>query len=215
MDPTSPNYRPEFIPLGNVIRFLTTKPVPPILSAPLNDAEFESDQAVLLWWQIGLNGDTSRVQISMSSHFEWSVVDTTVAGRNFVIQQLPFGPYFWRVGYAGTRPFWSEAGRFAIRETVGVEDDESLVPEVLTLRVPYPNPTSSVAHFDLGLPESGSATLTAYDLLGRRVATIADQPMRRGWRSVTWQTAPLSNGVYVVRLRTGRASVSTKLVVLR
>ncbi len=26
MDPTSPNYRPEFIPVGNVIRFLTTKP---------------------------------------------------------------------------------------------------------------------------------------------------------------------------------------------
>ncbi|HLE57001.1 MAG TPA: T9SS type A sorting domain-containing protein, partial [Rhodothermia bacterium] len=58
-------------------------------------------------------------------------------------------------------------------------------------------------------------SLTAYDLLGRRVANIADEPMTAGWRTVDWNTGSVSNGVYVVRLQAGGAAVSAKIVVVK
>jgi hypothetical protein len=41
MDPTSPNYRDEMIPVGNVVRFLTTKPHLPGESFAVNTSGFE------------------------------------------------------------------------------------------------------------------------------------------------------------------------------
>jgi len=131
------------------------------------------------------------------------------------LRDLLVGFYSWRVSYSTDTEFWSEPAHFAVLSFLSAEADMAEIPAVLTIRQPYPNPTTGLAHFDLGLSQSGRVSLTAYDLLGRRVANIADEPMAAGWRIVDWNTAAVSNGVYVVRLESGGAAVTTKVVVVR
>ena len=94
-------------------------------------------------------------------------------------------------------------------------DETTEIPAGLAISAPYPNPASGQIHIDVGLPSTGHVTLTAFDLLGRRVASIADSPMTAGWRTVDWNTEAVSNGVYVVRLQVGGAAVSAKVVVVK
>ena len=55
----------------------------------------------------------------------------------------------------------------------------------------------------------------AYDVLGRRVATLADGAFAPGAHEVAWETSALASGVYFVRLSQGRQSRTVQAVVAR
>lgn len=85
----------------------------------------------------------------------------------------------------------------------------------LSLSVPAPNPASqsAVVHFDL--ETSAHVTLTAYDLLGRRVALLADETLTSGPHAHTLDTLALAPGAYVLRLSDGASSHTQMLTVAR
>jgi beta-fructofuranosidase len=68
------------------------------------------------------------------------------------------------------------------------------------------------------MPEQGPARVVIFDLLGRRVRTLADRVLGRGAHVLPWDErdadgARVKAGVYFVRLTTDRASASTRLIV--
>jgi hypothetical protein len=144
-----------------------------------------------------------------------SHVDTLVDGHNLRLTGLERGSaYSWRLSHVHTPEIWSPVYHFTVVPATAAEASALEMPDTLTIH-PYPNPTNGVVHFEVGLPERGTVNLTAYDLLGRQVAGIADGVMSAGSRTVTWNSSEVSNGVYVVRLQARGAAVNTRIVLLK
>jgi hypothetical protein len=101
-----------------------------------------------------------------------------------------------------------------------VDDEDGAAPTTFALEAAYPNPFSDRTTLTLRLAEAGPATLTVYDVQGRRVATLADGPVAAGEQRMTWDgTAadgrPLPAGVYVARLAGPTGQAVIKLTLLR
>ena len=92
------------------------------------------------------------------------------------------------------------------------------LPATYALADIYPNPTRGGATIRYGLPKKQSVTLTVYNVLGQKVATLMqDRPTDPGfhtiqWRGETGSGAPVASGVYFVRMRAGDFTASKKIV---
>ncbi|MEP0545293.1 MAG: Ig-like domain-containing protein [Rhodothermales bacterium] len=95
----------------------------------------------------------------------------------------------------------------------------SLAPVAFALAPAYPNPFAGTTTLAYELPEPADVTLDVFDLLGRRVAVLADGVQEAGRYTARWDGtvagAPAANGVYVYRLRAGGFTASHKMVLLR
>jgi len=92
------------------------------------------------------------------------------------------------------------------------------LPATYALADIYPNPTPGGATIRYGLPKEQPVTLTVYNVLGQKVATLMEsRTMEPGfhtiqWRGETGSGAPLASGVYFVRMRAGDFTASKKIV---
>ena len=110
-----------------------------------------------------------------------------------------------------------EAGPRSLALRVGAGDssvDNSLPTEV-TLQDVYPNPVRSEATFVYDLPESGTVRLEIFDLLGRKVATVANRRRSAGRHEATWSVGDVSSGVYLARFNAAGRSIVRKIVVVQ
>ncbi|MEM8601418.1 MAG: T9SS type A sorting domain-containing protein [Bacteroidota bacterium] len=98
-------------------------------------------------------------------------------------------------------------------EPVSAEGDGPQ-PQALTLDA-YPNPVRGIATLAYALPASGRATLTVYDVLGCRVAVLADEVQAAGTHRATLATTRLASGVYVAVIATEVGQQTRRFTVLR
>jgi flagellar hook assembly protein FlgD len=103
-------------------------------------------------------------------------------------------------------------------------DDVRPLPRTLELAPGVPNPFERTTRLDYALPRDGHVKVTVHDLQGRRVATLADQTLRPGRYSATWDGRVTNGGranagVYFVRLEivgaTGSETRRRKIVMTR
>ncbi len=84
---------------------------------------------------------------------------------------------------------------------------------------PYPNPSRGLTHLRLSLAEAGHVRVAAYDLLGRRIAMLADGYRPRGTSEVAWNAEALAgglpSGIYFIEVVAGRARAYVRGTVLR
>jgi flagellar hook assembly protein FlgD len=101
-----------------------------------------------------------------------------------------------------------------------VEDNPSATGAFTRLHlVAQPNPATSTTVISLGLPAAASVSLKVYDVKGRLVRMLVDEPLSAGEHRIVWdrldgagrQAAP---GIYIAILRAGETSVSQKLLLL-
>ena len=79
----------------------------------------------------------------------------------------------------------------------------------------YPNPFNPATAISYRLSAVGRVTLKVYDMLGRKVATLADGRQTAGLHVVTFDAGSLPSGVYFYRLRAGAHTQSRKLMLLK
>ena len=102
----------------------------------------------------------------------------------------------------------------------GVDVPGPGLPLAFDLARPEPTPFVDRTRIAFTLRERGSVSLTVHDLLGRRVATLANGPFDRGAHARTWdgrtdRGTRVAAGVYFVRLVSGEEQATRKLVRLR
>jgi len=85
----------------------------------------------------------------------------------------------------------------------------------LALAVAGPNPTAGRTALRLTLPAAGDAEVALYDVLGRRVATLAEGPQPAGTRLLAVDGGALAAGVYVARVEAGAEARTVLLTVTR
>src|SRR5690606_15244432 len=97
-------------------------------------------------------------------------------------------------------------------EVVTVASEPAPEREGLGLEV-RPNPFRGEATVTLTLPHPAEVEVAVYDVLGRRVATLASGHYGAGHHALTLEAGHLPAGVYVVRVTAGDA-VATRTVTL-
>jgi hypothetical protein len=93
--------------------------------------------------------------------------------------------------------------------------EADLIPAGLTLHQNTPNPFSDRTTIEYSLPTSALVTLTIYDELGQKIATLVNSREDAGPHSVAFDAAHLINGTYFYRLAAGSESVSGKMTLFR
>jgi hypothetical protein len=81
------------------------------------------------------------------------------------------------------------------------EIGNGIVPSEFSLAQNFPNPFNSSTHVQFTIAGSRHVTMKVYDILGREVETLVDQPMNSGTYSVEWNASRFASGVYFYQLR--------------
>jgi hypothetical protein len=89
------------------------------------------------------------------------------------------------------------------------------LPHTFSLEQNYPNPFNPATTIRFSIPEAGHVSLNVYNLIGQRVAALADGVFAPGAYSVQFRGESLSSGIYFYKLETGTATAVRKLTVLK
>ncbi len=79
----------------------------------------------------------------------------------------------------------------------------------------YPNPFNPSLTIEVSLGKSSKARVEVFDLLGRRVALLAEGTWKPGKHRLAWTAPDGASGVYIVRAVAGGAVRSTRILLLR
>jgi hypothetical protein len=124
----------------------------------------------------------------------------------FVDREAPFATtLFYRLRQVDTD------GTFEYSPVVEVQ----VTPSAVALLPVAPNPVSASARLRYELPEATAVRLQVFDLLGRRVATLADGEKPAGRHEVSWRSSGLASGTYFVRLQAGSTAQTQMLRLVR
>lgn len=123
--------------------------------------------------------------------------------------------------------------RFAASPATGVAPAFPEGPAQIHLAQNYPNPFNPVTHIRFSIPAPGvrsaeaegehgartagapHVTLALFDMLGRQVAQLVNEPRIPGEYEETWDASGRPSGIYICRLTAGGAEVSRTMVLLK
>lgn len=173
-----------------------------------------------------------------SIHINHPNMNITVIG-NFDIVGGNITPAFQSTGYwydylTGDSIFVSnvnasiflQAGEYHVYTSVrvplpnaitGIKKDESIV-EFGTIKI-YPNPSSDRSNLEVEIREKSSLTIEVFDLVGNKVANVAQEPnLARGLYNFNWNLSGsngnrLSSGVYFMRVTINGQSETGKIII--
>ncbi len=104
-------------------------------------------------------------------------------------------------------------GRYSdglILGTTGVGDNTGgEMPGRFALDQNYPNPFNPSTVIGYSLPADGRVTLTVYNVLGQKVATLVNGPVSAGNHQVEWR-AQVSSGIYFYRMEASASGNSAQ-----
>jgi hypothetical protein len=95
-----------------------------------------------------------------------------------------------------------------------VDTHASIHPGVFALSQNYPNPFNPTTTVEFSLPKSGHVTLTIFDIMGREVEILVDQPFAAGNYKVDWDAGGQESGMYFYRIQVGSDFTRTKKLIL-
>ncbi|MGB2959329.1 MAG: FG-GAP-like repeat-containing protein [Bacteroidota bacterium] len=99
--------------------------------------------------------------------------------------------------------------------TTSVPEEGGSEPQGFRLQQNYPNPfnPSTSIRFSLSKPEY--AVLEVFDLLGREVATLAEDSYSAGTFTAVWNAGQVQSGFYFYRLTAGEHAETRRMLLLR
>ena len=198
---------------GVVVRFLTVaEPPPPSRPSAPADRDVSLPTDVTLWWS---SASSARLQVATDRALTQIIVDSTGIDTNhFDLTGLDVGAsYYWRLSPAGLDS-WSATWAFTVGTSVAVEREDGL-PQTFELQPNYPNPFRTSTTLRFGVPKAAEVRLAVYDVLGRRVASLAPGHYAPGWYAVQWQGTGLGSGVYFVRMEAGGKVLTRSVTLMR
>ena len=94
------------------------------------------------------------------------------------------------------------------------EATETALPGTFSIGQNYPNPFRASTTIGVELPEATDVLLEVYNLLGQRIATVADGLYEAGSHTFSFDARDLPSGTYIYRIVTPESSVARRMVVL-
>ncbi len=89
------------------------------------------------------------------------------------------------------------------------------IPEQFELRQNYPNPFNPTTNILFRLPRDEHVRIDIYDILGRPVQTLLNEPFQAGIHTVTFNGSSFSSGIYFFRVQAGNESLIKKMMLIK
>jgi uncharacterized lipoprotein YddW (UPF0748 family) len=182
--------------------FTTGFPAAPTLVYPGNNT-VEIPVNITFVWNTSAVANSYRFQLSRSADFATLVVDSaSLTDTSISVFGLDlFTIYFWRASAINAigQSDWPAANRFRTTNTVSVTAGGDL-PREFALKQNYPNPFNPYTTIAFSVPQQTSVSLRVYDVLGREVAVLLDEPLQPGNYQVQFDGGTVASGVYFYRL---------------
>ena len=96
-----------------------------------------------------------------------------------------------------------------------VDTEQAELPTEIELGQNYPNPFNPATTITFALPNSAKVELTVFDMLGRKVADLANEVFAAGHHQVSFNALGLPSGTYVYRLKAGDQVVTKRMTLLK
>ncbi|MFW5955562.1 MAG: T9SS type A sorting domain-containing protein, partial [Rhodothermales bacterium] len=180
---------------------------------PITTDVLDSDTALAIAWERGGS--------SFSASYDPSDVTISLEGGNVRhIFPLESDDLIWAVN------FRAEGGTDSLLVVLDMKNGEEvditaisseLHPgkEETTIVGVFPNPFGQVASVDFAVSRPGRVVLEVLDMLGRQRAVVVDDHFETGRHGIVWQPRDLESGVFVLRLRSGEATSTAKVIRIR
>ncbi|MEQ8523240.1 lamin tail domain-containing protein [Gracilimonas sp.] len=97
--------------------------------------------------------------------------------------------------------------------TTGNEPDAT--PESFALEQNYPNPFNPTTQIQYSVTEAGLVSLTIYNLMGQKVATLVGENKSAGTYRVNWNAANNASGIYYYRLQAGNQVLTRQMTLIK
>ncbi|HIA85570.1 MAG TPA: T9SS type A sorting domain-containing protein [Candidatus Marinimicrobia bacterium] len=133
---------------------------------------------------------------------ESEIIDIQFGGEPYTIQTGFSNVQDSTALYIATKAdrFWNESDPSNI-----VFASRTPLPAAYSLGYNFPNPFNSTTIIPFSLPDLGFVQLDIYDLVGRHVISLVDNPFIPGEHTIIWNArhktgSPVSSGVYICKL---------------
>ena len=88
-------------------------------------------------------------------------------------------------------------------------------PDLVRLNDVYPNPFNPFANISFQLLQSSSVNISIYDLRGKKIDTIINSKLDLGYHNFSWDASNYSNGMYLLKMKSGNYIETQKLILLK
>ena len=126
--------------------------------------------------------------------------------------------------YEGTLVFTTNVGEFILPihlviTMLGVDDDP-VIPSIFSVSENYPNPFNPRTEFTISIPERSHVVVNIYNILGRKVASLAEGEYTAGryrmeWAGKTDVNAVAPSGVYLLVVQAGNDMITHKMIMMK
>ena len=174
--------------------------------------------------------------------FMYRYAFTDVSENSWTYEPSGYSDWAYRVRYAGqnaartfpmnpwTMPLdvWTnqeikgvnDVDPFTAYTAVSVEQPITELPQEFRLYQNYPNPFNPSTTFRFDIAKQGIVKLVIFNILGQEVAVVANDVMKAGKHSITWNGIDhsgnrLASGVYLFKLETEQNVAVKKMVLLK
>jgi hypothetical protein len=89
------------------------------------------------------------------------------------------------------------------------------VPVNFSLQQNYPNPFNPSTVINFSIPKASKVTLSVYNLLGQKVASLVNSNMNAGNHEVEFNAKDLSSGIYFYSLNAGNFQSTKKMILIK
>ena len=79
----------------------------------------------------------------------------------------------------------------------------------------YPNPFNPSTTLEFSLKEKGVATLTVFDVLGRKVTELINEELNAGVHTFRFEASGLASGIYYYQLKSADFVSVKKMMLLK
>ena len=88
-------------------------------------------------------------------------------------------------------------------------------PDQFTMKQNYPNPFNPTTRIEYHLEEPSEVTLEVFNMQGQLVRTLVDKYQGAGARTVNFNAAALSSGIYFYHLKAGNYTEVKKMTLIK
>ena len=178
-------------------------------SVIINDAKNEIDHAKELNKKVWIGVETKEISPETVSFYEEGVV--------YMEEQLGIvnDSYGNEDVFLGFAIHSYKYYRVLRNDPVSVKKNEFPLNSDFVLEQNYPNPFNPSTIISFYLRNSGTVSVSIYNLLGEREIELINGELSSGWHEVNFINENLSSGVYFYELRTSNFTQKKKMIILK
>ncbi|MBU1708214.1 T9SS type A sorting domain-containing protein, partial [bacterium] len=157
-------------------------------------------------------------RVFLAEDINFNEVDSfDVSETTLSLTNLMWWEYWWKVRAYDTGGLWRESDEiWYFWISLGTNPGEpNGMPKEFALEQNYPNPFNPSTTIQIALPERSHAAIEIFDILGRRVAVLANHEFQPGYHLLQWKCESCAAGIYFVQMRAGDFVQTRKMLLVR